>query len=102
MRITRTRPYASESEPASRISALSVMRYASTTHCCVRMPPPSSRLMAGSATVTTVPSRKVTKDASTATATTSRCTDVNVGTDRPYSGIRDHALDPGIARAYPA
>ncbi len=39
MRITSTRPNASLTEPATRISAPSVIRYESTTHCWVMSPP---------------------------------------------------------------
>ena len=71
MRITRMRPYTSLSDPATRMSDPSVIRYASTTHCWVAIPPPSSRMIAGRATFTTVPSRNETNDASTAIVRTS-------------------------------
>ena len=49
---TRRSPSRSVSEPASRMSALSVSRYALDTHCWAAKPPPSSRRIAGSATLT--------------------------------------------------
>ena len=73
MRMTRMRPNASLTEPATRIRAPKVIRYESTTHCWVISPPPSSSSIAGRATLTTVPSRKATNDASAAIQTTSRC-----------------------------
>ena len=72
MRRMATRPKRSLSEPASRMSAPRVMRYASTTHCCTGRPPPSSSVMAGRATLMTVPSRNATKAASIATASARR------------------------------
>lgn len=71
-RSTLNRPKVSEIAPATRISAPSVSRYPSTTHCWVTSPPPRSAWMAGSARLTTEPSRKATKDASTAAATSRR------------------------------
>ncbi len=76
MRSTTTRPRTSLRDPATRMNAPSVTRYASTTHCCVESPPPSSRAMAGRATLTTVPSRNDTKDARTAIVSTTRCSRV--------------------------
>src|SRR5437762_12839204 len=43
-------------EPPIRISDASVSRYAFDTHCCAGSPPPRSRSIAGSATLTIVPS----------------------------------------------
>jgi hypothetical protein len=48
----RRSPSRSVSEPASRISALSVSRYAFDVHCWPASPPPRSRPIAGSATLT--------------------------------------------------
>ena len=57
---TRRRPRMSPSEPPTRISEPSVSRYASTTHCCSASPASRSSRIAGSATLTTVPSRNTT------------------------------------------
>src|SRR5436190_24257027 len=46
----------SPSDPPIRISDASVSRYAFDTHCCAGRPPPRSRSIAGSATLTIVPS----------------------------------------------
>ena len=59
---TRLRPNRSDSDPASRIRDPNVSRYASTIHCCVAMPPPSSACIAGSATFTTELSRNATNE----------------------------------------
>src|SRR5207253_5827986 len=54
----RLPPKRSPSEPPTRMSAPSVSRYASTTHCWRASPPPRSRWIAGRATLTTLPSTK--------------------------------------------
>jgi hypothetical protein len=59
-RKTRRAPKRSPSEPPTSSSDPSVSRYASTTHCCSARPPPRSRWIAGSATLTTVESTKTT------------------------------------------
>ena len=46
----------SPSEPPTRMSEPSVSRYASTIHCWAARPPPRSRWIGGSATLTTEPS----------------------------------------------
>lgn len=69
----RRRPKVSDREPAIRISEPKASKYASTTHCCVVIPPPSSRVMAGRATLTIAPSKKATKEARMATHSTRRC-----------------------------
>ena len=56
----RFSPNTSPSEPPTRISAPSISAYALTTHCCTVNPPPRSRLMAGSATLTIVASSMAT------------------------------------------
>src|ERR1700752_4438121 len=72
IRSTDSRPNWSEIAPATRISAPSVSRYPSTTHCCRARPPPNSLPIAGSARLTTDPARKATNEANTATATSGR------------------------------
>src|ERR687885_730970 len=63
---------ASPSEPPTRISDPSVSRYASTTHCCSARPPPRSRRIAGSATLTTVESTNTIVDPRMAATRTRR------------------------------
>ncbi len=88
------RPSTSDSDPANRMSDPSVIRYASTTHCCVVSPPPSSRAIAGSATLMTLPSRNDTNDARIATQMTSRWFRVRVTlaidpvNTQPTTGVR--------------
>jgi hypothetical protein len=62
MRKTRRGPKRSPSEPPTSRSDPSVRRYASTTHCCSASPPPRSRWIAGSATLTTVESTNTVID----------------------------------------
>jgi len=54
----RTAPKMSPSEPPTRMSDPSVSRYAPTIHCCAASPPPRSRWIGGSATLTTLESMK--------------------------------------------
>ena len=56
------RPNLSPSEPPTSSSATRASRYASTTHCCPESPASRSSAIAGSATLTTVASRKTTVD----------------------------------------
>src|SRR5690606_11524570 len=95
--MTRRRPWTSDSDPARRMSAPSVIMYASTTHCWsarpVTAPVVSSSEIAGSATLTTEPSRNDTNDARTATTSTRCCT----VTDPPYDWIL-MAYRPGTGR----
>jgi hypothetical protein len=57
-RNSRRAPNRSPSDPPTRSSEPSVSRYASTTHCWSASPPPRSSWIAGSATLTTLPSTK--------------------------------------------
>src|SRR3954454_3207230 len=59
---TRRSPNTSPSRPPTRISEPSTRRYAFTTHCSPASPPPRSRAIAGSATLTTVESSITTKE----------------------------------------
>src|SRR3954466_10699229 len=59
---TRRSPNTSPSRPPTRISEPSTSRYALTTHCWPARPPPRSRSIAGSATLTTVASRNATNE----------------------------------------
>ena len=52
----------SPSEPPIRISDPSASRYAFDTHCCAESPPPRSCSIAGSATLTIVPSSIATEE----------------------------------------
>jgi hypothetical protein len=63
----------SPSEPPIRISDPSESRYAFATHCCADSPPPRSRSIAGSATLTIVPSSIATPEPTMAAASVSRC-----------------------------
>jgi hypothetical protein len=69
----RRRPKWSPREPPTRSSETSESRYASTTHCCPASPMPRSRCIAGSATLTTVASRKTTVEARIVATSVSRC-----------------------------
>src|SRR6266571_2022583 len=52
----------SPSDPPIRISEPSARRYAFETHCCAGNPPPRSRSIAGSATLTIEPSIAATPE----------------------------------------
>ncbi len=58
----RRRPSRSPSEPPTRSNDERVSRYDSTTHCCSARPPCSAARIAGSATLTIVPSRNTIPD----------------------------------------
>ena len=69
---TRRSPRRSVSDPASRISALSVSRYALEIHCWAAKPPPRSRPIAGSATLTALESTAAIAEARIALTSASR------------------------------
>ncbi len=58
---TRRAPIRSPSAPAGRSRAANTIVYASTTHCRALTPPPRSRPIGGSATLTIVASRMTMK-----------------------------------------
>src|SRR5438067_6342930 len=60
-------------EPPIRISDASVSRYAFDTHCCAGSPPPRSRSIAGSATLTIDPSISATPEPRIAATSVIRC-----------------------------
>ena len=63
----------SPSDPPIRISEPSVSRYAFATHCCACRPPPRSCSIAGSATLTTVPSMVAIPEPRIAATSVIRC-----------------------------
>ena len=69
---TRRSPNTSPSDPPTRISDPSASRYAFEIHCWPARPPPRSRWIAGSATLTTVASSPATNDPMIAATRTRR------------------------------
>src|SRR5882724_3170762 len=63
----------SPSDPPTRISEPSVSKYAFDTHCWLTRPPPRSRAIAGSATLTIEPSTVATAEPRIAATSVRRC-----------------------------
>src|SRR3954469_4915011 len=98
---TRRSPNTSPSRPPTRISEPSTSRYALTTHCWPARPPPRSRSIAGSATLTTVASRNATNEPMIAA---SRLRRLRVSAERSVSRTLLHASgapEPGARAAVP-
>src|SRR4029453_11310953 len=86
----------SPSEPPTRISEPSTSRYALETHCCAGRPPPRSRWIAGSATLTIVPSIVATAEPRMAATSVSRWRAViRPGRDRAPGGHQPGAVPAG-------
>src|SRR6266542_3525645 len=103
----------SPSEPPIRISEPRASKYAFDTHCCAGRPPPRSRSIAGSATLTIDPSTAATPEPRIAATNVRRCLrlmGVLVGPRSPRRRLRrslssrrvgcvQHAGEPVVDRA---
>ena len=91
---SRRRPNRSPSEPPSRISEASNSRYPLLIHCSSAKEASRSSPMVRSATLTTVPSRRVRPDPRLAAATTHRPVDVPSGLPAalPHSRLSAYSL----------
>src|SRR5712692_2984001 len=84
----------SPSEPPIRISEPRASRYAFDTHCCAGSPPPRSRSIDGSATLTIDPPIAATPEPRIAATSVSRWLRLMPARARPVAGS-DEALDEG-------